>query len=319
MRGRRSVGAGTVQGLEWPRGPALERVRPHQDKTVIAHHFIGVISHCRFALALVAALVYLQCAVLYGQGKKDENKEAIAQLAKGFKSSTQGGKLIIIDKLAKLGEGAARPLCDAMLDKDDKVSTAALVALEKAHPSLYKPVVKLVLDDQMKNRAKALEEFSAMGADALPALGLLVARSRSALADAKVNQQFVNVVKEYMKTLSAIGPEERETVEFLKDAVKSPLDQVREDALERLVKWADDKEDRRKELLPSLKRGIALSGDDAIPFIKAVGRFKGVSKELLPALKKLKLSSMAAVRDAATEAVEAIEQQTTPPTTMPSG
>jgi hypothetical protein len=279
---------------------------------VVARHFRGAINHCRFSLALFAALVCLSWAVVHGahqtDEKKGDNKEAIAQLTRDFKSSVPRGKLIIIDKLAKLGEGAARPLCDAMLDKDDKVVNAALVALEQAHPALYKPVVKLVIDDQMKNRAKALEEFSTMGAQALPALGLLVARSKSALTQAKTDQRWVEAVKAYTKAISAIGPEERETVEFFKDAVESPVASIREDALAWLVAWAGDKEARRKEVLPLLKTGIALSGADAIPFIKASGRFGGLSKGLLPALKKLKLSGMAAVRDAATEAVEAIEK-----------
>ena len=311
MHGRRPAGAGTAPEPEWPRGPALGRARPHQGETVIARHFLGVINHCRFPLVLFAVLVFLS-PVLHGEDKKgekkDDKKEAIAQLAKDFKSSVPRGKTIIVEKLAKLGEGAARPLCDAMLDKDDKVATAALVALEEAHPTLYKPVSKLVLDAEMKNRGKSLEELSAMGADALPALGLLVARSRTALAGSKMDQRYVAAVKAYMKAITAIGPEERETVEFFKDAVESPIAQVREDALDWLVAWAGDKEDRRKEVLPSLKTGIALPGADAVPFIKATGRFEGMAKGLLPALKKLKLSSMAAVRDAATEAVEAIEK-----------
>jgi hypothetical protein len=279
---------------------------------VIDRQFLGVINHGRFPLALFAALVCLSGPVLHGQdqkdGKKGDKKEAIAKLAKDFKSSVPRGKLIIIEKLAELGEGAARPLCDAMLDKDDKVANAALVALEEAHPALYKPVVKLVIDDQMKNRAKALEEFSAMGADALPALGLLVGRSRTALAEAKGNQRFVDVVKAYAKTISAIGPEERETVEFFKDAIESPVASIRDDSLQWLVAWAGDNEARRKEVLPFVKTGIARPGSEAIPFIKVAGQYKDLSKGMLPALKKLKLSGMAAVRDAATEAVEAIEK-----------
>ena len=279
---------------------------------MIARHILGVINHCQIPLALFAALVYLSSPVLHGQDKKDEKKddkkEAIAQLAKDFKSSNSRGKLIYIEKLGKLGEGAVRPLCDAMLDKDDQVSTAALVALEEAHPKLYKPVAKLVLDAERKNQGKALEELSAMGAAALPALGLLVARSRSFLADARSEKQHVVAVTAYAKTISAIGPEERETVEFFKDVVESPTAQIHNDALDWLVAWAGNKEDRRKELLPSLKTGLALPGAEALPFIKAAGRFEGLSKGLLPELKKLKLSSMAAVRDAATEAVEAIEK-----------
>jgi hypothetical protein len=307
------VGAGTAPEPEGRAGRRPGRARPHRGETVIARHLLGVINHCRFSFALFAVLVCLSWPVLHAQDKKDENKddkkETISQLARDFKTSVPRGKLIIIEKLAKLGPGAARPLCDAMLEKDDKVANAALVALEQAHPTLYKPVVKLVIDAEMKNRAKALEEFSAMGADALPALGLLVARSRKALAEAKMNQRFVDVVKAYSKAISVIGPEERETVEFFKDAVESPVSQIREDALQWLVAWAGDKEARRKEVLPFLKTGIALPGAEAIPFIKAAGQFKGLSKGLLPALKKLKLSSMAAVRDAATEAVEAIENQ----------
>lgn len=279
---------------------------------MIARHIRGVINRSSFALALYFALVYLSGPVLHAADQKDEkkgdNKEAIARLAKDFKSSVPRGKLIIIEKLAELGEGAARPLCDAMLDKDDKVAKAALVALEKAHPALYKPVVKLVIDDQKKIRAKALEEFSAMGADALPALGLLVARTRTALAEAKKDQQFVEVVKAYGKTLSVIGPEERETVEVFKDTMESPVVQIRDAGLQWLVAWAGDSEARRKEVLPFLKTGIARPGAEAIPYIKAAGQFKGLSREMLPALKKLKLSGLAAVRDAATEAVEAIEE-----------
>lgn len=278
---------------------------------MIARPLLGVIKHCGFSLALFAALVCLSGPVVHGAEQKDEkkgdNKEAIAKLAKDFKSSVQRGKLIIIEKLAELGEGAARPLCDAMLDKDDKVANAALVALEKAHPALYKPVVKLVIDDQKKNRAKALEEFSAMGAEALPALGLLVARTRTALAEAKKDQQFVEVVRAYGKTLSVIGADERETVDVFKDAMDSPVVKIRDAALEWLVAWAGENESRRKEVLPFVKTGIARSGTEAIQYIKVAGLYKDLSKGMMPALKKLKLSNMAAVRDAATEAVEAIE------------
>jgi hypothetical protein len=278
---------------------------------VIARRFV-VINHCQFPLAFFAALVSLSCSVLHGADqkgeKKGDKKEAVAQLAKDLKSANSRGKLVYIEQLAKLGEDAARPLCDAMLDKDHKVATAALEALEKAHPALYRPVVKLVIDDKMMNRATALEELSAMGSGALPTLGLLVARSRSALAAAMTNQQSVGVVKAYSKTISVIGPEEQETVEFFKDAAESPVAQIHGDALEWLVTWAGDKEDRRKEVVPCLKKGIAMPGAEAIPFIKAAGKYTNLSNGLLPELKKLKLSSRAAVRDAATEAVEAIEK-----------
>ena len=129
---------------------------------------------------------------------------------------------------------------------------------------------------------------------------LIGARPLPAVADqaAVVENRVVEVEKDCAR--------ERETVDVFKDAMDSPVIQIRDAALQWLVAWAGDDEARRKEVLPFVKAGIARPGAEAIQYIKVAGQYKVLSKGMLPALKKLKLSNMAAVRDAAAEAVEAI-------------
>jgi hypothetical protein len=77
-------------------------------------------------------------------------------------------------------------------------------------------------------------------------------------------------------------------------------------ALEFLHQWAGDDEKRRNEVLPLVKGGLSdISCQHAC--IKYLGEYGPLAKECLPQLKQLKLSSDAAVRDAATASVDKIE------------
>lgn len=241
---------------------------------------------------------------LRADDKKPDPKAVVAQLAKDFKSSTPRGKIIIIEKLSKLGENAARPLCDAMLDKDEKVATAALVALETAHPQLYKPVALMVLDKNRNNQLRGIAEIGDLGHDGRPALNLLVARGAAATIAAEEDESFEDLAVAYQKAVAEVGDEE--PVPFFKAQLESTLPDVRWPALKWLMMWAGEKEPRQKEVVAVIKGKIA-DNEGAVPFIIAAGKLGSASKELLPTLKRLKLSGSMAVRDAATGAVAAIE------------
>jgi hypothetical protein len=109
-----------------------------------------------------------------------------------------------------------------------------------------------------------------------------------------------------MQCIDAIGEKNAECVKFFKGVTVCQFEEVRREALTWLLKWAEDKEERRKELVPVVKAGLK-DHPTSVPFIEAAGKLGPAAKDLLPTLKPLKLSKNATVRGAADRAVAAIE------------
>ena len=76
--------------------------------------------------------------------------------------------------------------------------------------------------------------------------------------------------------------------------------------LRELVAWSGDEKDRRKEVYPFIKAGL-VDRNTVLDCIKYVGGFGELAKDAVPILKQLKLSDEKTIRDAATKAVELIE------------
>ena len=65
-------------------------------------------------------------------------------------------------------------LCEAVLDVNAKVSTAALLSLDKVSPDLSKHMTTFYVDRIPQNRLKAIEEIGNMGDKGKPALRALM-------------------------------------------------------------------------------------------------------------------------------------------------
>ncbi|QJW92638.1 hypothetical protein [Frigoriglobus tundricola] len=243
------------------------------------------------------------------------DKEKATALAKELKSKDSAVRLKAAERLMAMGPDAAdvaREICEAILDPNAKVSLAAYNALEKVRPDLHKPMAKLILDKDNKVRAAGAKELGDLSDEAKPAALFLVKfLAFTAVQDAQTGgprlskRSFQSAAYE---SLQRIGLEDDEVIKQLKILAGSTTKSVahRYASMELLIAWAEDRADRRKELIPLIKSGLDTPGL-ATAHCELAGNYGELSKELLPQLRKHKLSSETALRDAATKAVETIE------------
>jgi hypothetical protein len=225
-------------------------------------------------------------------------------------------KLKALKLLREKGESAAdaaTAICDALLDRSPQVAKAALDTLEKVRPDLYQHVSILLLDEDYSKRVEALRGLGLLGEKALPVTNLLLAGLRTELA--KIGR-FYSSAEEYFSALRQIKPDSEETIKLYKTIAGSPAPRdwnllrryPRLEAIQFLVEWAGEDTARRKQLLPLLKSAL----DDpvcVIPCLKIIGDYADLTKDFIPILKKLKLSSKEEIRQAASDALEKIEKR----------
>lgn len=228
-----------------------------------------------------------------------DDQADLAKYTKDLKSKDTKVRLKAAQRLADLGEPASGPLCDAMLDKDLKVATAALKSLEKAAPKLHEPLNRLALYPDYTNQKRALVALADLGEKGRPAYSLVFARYKAygmyQLQEGFTGAQRKDIGERYWTALKAIC-EEGKLVE---------LHKYRGD-LVWLVTWAGDKEERRKELLPLIKRNLA-EETPGIYHIRLAGDYGKLSQDLLPLLKKLDFHKSDIIRTEAAKAVKMIE------------
>jgi hypothetical protein len=201
-----------------------------------------------------------------------------------LKSGSPENRVEAADELARMGkkgQPAARALCEAATDSSEKVSRAALVALEKVHPDLQQPVLVLLIDGAAANHIKALSRLDQLGDEASPAVPVVVHQIKKckALLEEQLtrgrgvgwdSQTLFEVIDRNMRTLTKVGSKEPETVKALTDLAKVRTDQpiflhsrkintfvpsnypFRSTAVEMLGVLADKRPDYRKEIVPTL-------------------------------------------------------------------
>ena len=237
----------------------------------------------------------------------------LAALAKQLKSPDVKGRLKAIDGIAAKGEGAASvagPLCDAVLDSSPKVATAAIQAVEKVRPDLYKPLTALMLDGIQENRLRGVKELGLMGEKAAPTANVLLTVLRQELAKGPLGDGLSPMQGELFGAIRQIKPDDETTIKIYK-AIAAPTNQhstARAQALEFLHAWAGVVERRRRDILPLVMSGLSDSRCQ-LPCIRYLGEYGPLAKAAIASLKQLKLSSDAAVRNAATASLDKIENQ----------
>lgn len=239
-----------------------------------------------------------------------ELQDQLAEITRKLKHKDAKVRLKAVEALEALGKKGApssKELCDALMDPNGPVATKALTALESVRPDLYKPLSTLLLDKSIYRRAEAVAKLEELGKDARPVSGLLVNSLKHSANENDYGQPDV-VPASIFKAFKKIKPEDSGTIATMK-GLASPETLAlghRYHALDFLVSWADDDEERRGELIPLIASGL----DNSfllISCINVAGKYGKLSKGMLPKLKQLKLSDTKEVREAAIAAVEKIE------------
>jgi len=270
----------------------------------------------RLMLPIGWVLAFCPLMVVQAQEKGKEESE-LEKLAKDLRHKDVKVRLKAVKSLAEKGEDAAPvagPLCDALMDRSPQVAVAALEALEKVRPDLYKHVSTLVLDKDPYKQLEAIRELGLMGEKANPVSNLLLARLRTVLAtrfnfnDGLSAVGLSPVERAYFTAIRQIKPDDVETIKLFKvmAGVTNRDSYARLEAIRFLNDWAGDDAARRKELLPLLKAGL----DDPVcqvECIKISGSYGSLAKDFAPLLRKLKLSSVETIRNAASEALDKID------------
>jgi hypothetical protein len=243
------------------------------------------------------------------QGRADDE---IDNLVKNLRSKDPKIRIGAAEGLMKKGEeasAAAPALCDALLDPSSQVGLAALAAIEKVRPDLYKPLTKIVLERFLSLKIGAVRELGLMRQKALPTINVLLTVLRKELAVKTPTQLgFSEQTRELYAVIRQISPDDLESIKMMTvmAGASSRGMYARTQAIGFLNDWAAADTVKRKEVLPIVKAGL----DDQIcqaSCIMIAGSYGLLATECLPILKVLKLSQFEQTRNLATEAVDKIE------------
>lgn len=240
--------------------------------------------------------------------KPDMLREQLLTLVKELKNKDAKLRLKAVESISALGKDAApiaKELCDATFDSNANVARNAIVALEGVRPDLFKPLANVLLDKDLNVRMNGIRALGKLGNTARPVSGALMNLLKNSLGDRDLDQLSLHIFLAF----NTIVPEDPDTVKSLKALAgpANPASGSRFQAMECLTHWAGVDEDRRKEMIPLVQAGL---GDEKLMLacIKIAGAYGRLSKDLLPTLRKLKLSDSNLIRDAAIDAVKKIEE-----------
>ena len=261
---------------------------------------------------------------------KDDSKEKSAPVdrevlavTKKFNESTILTKLSTLQILGKRGTDGGKYaglICDAILDSNPQVRTAAVEALEKVRPDLYKPVTMLMVDATPANQDAGILQLTRMGEEAAPAINLLLYSLTGALSASPGNVgQLLRRQLVLIDAVNNIKPTDPTIINIYKStAVNWSRKGWNCITIVSLIEeWAGDNVNRRKEFLPVLMTiilneqavGNANRHQPQIKCMEILGEYGPLAVKFAPLLKKLKLSSDASIRDAAAFALEKVESK----------
>lgn len=244
----------------------------------------------------------------------DAPDERVALLVKYLRSTDASIRVKAANSLRQVGPAAAAQagsaLCQATFDTSPQVRQAALEAIEKVLPKLYKPVSTILIDSDAAKRTAAFDELKKMGGDAEPVAPLLAGMIRR---DAFRQGEGASLnVTQCISILGETNTKNPEVFKVLADqAAFARMENARKQAiLTALQSLTDDDAALRKQVYGLFRASMTdTNAEIALLAIRHVATYGGEAKEALPVLKKIKLSGNAQIRDAASEAVEAIEKK----------
>ncbi len=220
-------------------------------------------------------------------------------------------------KLREFGPAAAvvsKELCDALADTSPAVVSAVIQAIEQVRPDLYQHLTNLAVDQNPENHLTAVKQLGLMGKEAECCVGLLLTRLRAELSLGPIPSGYQGAGQlrlmqlTLFDTVRQINPDDAATLTYYKllAAPAAHFDPAKWQALNFLYLWAGAEEDRRKQVLPLAMAALRNPYCQALS-IQILSDYGPLAKNAAPALRQLKLSGSAAVREAASRALDKVE------------
>ena len=250
------------------------------------------------------------------EGLGDEGKlkinEALAPLIKSLQAKDPKVRMSTLEQLGEMGK-EARPAGAAivefgMMHPSEKVKEAAAAAMEKIDPEVYKEVLTVLIDDDYQHKHAAILTLSSMGARAKASSPAFKGYMTSLSANPRNSHVMFSVLNEAMK----IDPNDLTLRALVLGAVgagdaaigsRGQRDTFRDEAISLMNTSNFDS----KHKYAALMKGLSVSTADRSIIIVELGRLGADAKAAIPTLTRLKLDPDLAVRQAATNAIDAIK------------
>ena len=247
-----------------------------------------------------------------GDGDTAKNREKLAPMIKDLQSKDNKVRLAAIAQLEEMGAAAkdagAALVEYGMMSATPKVREEANSAFEKIDPVAYKEVLALLIDAEVGNKNKAIENLKRMGAQAkasVPALKWyhehLIKTSRATPANT-------------LKALVTIAPDDVGVQQLVLNLVGGPDAALPRAAFRgsedraKVIAYMHSLKIDNKQKYNALMSGLGASRNDRALIINDLAKLGTDAKAALPVLRNLKTDKEAAVREAASAAIEAIKE-----------
>ncbi len=266
-------------------------------------------SACALSALLLALAACMTVPVFSADEKLDSQQ---TELAKKLKSKSPADQIKALQDIAKLGDAAkplAKNVCELTGNTNPKVTQAAMEALSKVRPDLFKPIAELA-DNDINKHLRAIQELSKMGKEAAPATAAVIADMKKVAVDPAMPNGFKRIIFELsMDALVNMGPDDPAVINALVTlggTGNREMD-LRSAALRNLANLTDDNPKLAKTFAPMVTTAV---NDPRLRIVglELAGKLPiDSAKTLLPTLTRLKTDKDPAVSKAASESLTRME------------
>jgi HEAT repeat protein len=251
--------------------------------------------------------------------KIEASQEKLKPLVAGLKdrlAKNRQNALNAISDLKEEGIHASEAVIAYFLtEKTVSSKNAALDCLERINPDLHKPLLTVLVDREYRNRVEAVRSIGEMGKKGLPAIPFLTQLYVGQDADAHYGESMrlaiLKAIKEidagqdaYAKLVLSAIPARKPVKGGKGGGVRASY--LRSEAIKMGLELVKAEKVKAADLTRPLVEAAQDSGC-TVQAINALGALGKDASEALPFLKSLKSNPNAPIREAATEAVKAIE------------
>lgn len=242
---------------------------------------------------------------------KDKPTDKLEAIIKDLKSKDNKVRLTALDRLGEMGEDA-KPAGAAIvefgiLSKSVKVRDGAIAVFAKIDPEIQKEVVTLIIDENKRLKARAVETLGRLkekSKAAVPAIKLYYTSGES-IGFARTGGASLDFA---LEALVNIVPEDHDVHRYILSIVSGNdpgyADITRFSAIQLMNTATIENKDKYKALMT----GLNATTRDGVLIIQTLGKLGSDAKGALPTLNKLKVNPNASIRQAAEEAIEAIKE-----------
>ncbi|WP_238537612.1 hypothetical protein [Zavarzinella formosa] len=261
----------------------------------------------------------------------------LAGLAEKLRHKDAKVKIAALEALAQKGEAAepaATAVCNCLIEDSEEITKAALRAIEKIHPKIYPLVASMVLDPTVRDRSNSVKKLGLLGKEAKCVQNFLIHRMSHEIKDFIANYMSEGAsfrldpdrAKNYLFSIEVFA-----AIQMIDESNEAAFDcLIKYLELEQLAKveypeaapwrgilqwepatkladdWAGQRKERVKKLIAAIESEIK-TGPYVLVSLALVKRHPQESKHLAERIKDLKLSTYPQIRDAAKQALDAIE------------